>query len=154
MILSDNPETLEHFRKTPWKFQQTFKTPLKNSSNFVATILSGCSGLRGASITIDAVVFEPKHLIGLLNNHLIPPRYSKGVTLTTDGPEQVSSLLDAALSDWIDFIFLPTPKTFAIYADHDEYATFYAHTRSNLNRVTQPLLAAGFTVVQNYLRRL
>ena len=154
MILSDKPEALKHFRKTPWKFQQTFKTPLKNLANFVATILSGCSGLRGASITIDAVVFEPKHLIDLLNSHPIAARYTKGVTLTADNPEEVPSMLEAALGDSIDFIFLPTPKPFAIYADHDEYATFYSHSRSGLNCVTQPLVATGFTAVPNYHRRL
>ena len=54
----------KRFRKTPWKFQQTFKTPLKDLPNFVATILSRCPQRKGASITIDTVVFEPKHLIG------------------------------------------------------------------------------------------
>jgi hypothetical protein len=30
-----------------------------------------------------------------------------------------------------------------IYADHDEYTTFYANTRSNLNRVVEALVAQG-----------
>jgi hypothetical protein len=47
--------------------------------------------------------------------------------------------LIAVLSDCVDFLFIPTPTSFVIYADHDEYITFYAHTRSNLNQVANPL---------------
>ena len=49
--------------------------------------------------------------------------------------------------DWIDFVLIPTPKQFAIYADHDEYTTFFAHTRSNLNCVVRPLVEQGFKQV-------
>lgn len=45
---------------------------------------------------------------------------------------------------------MPAPKPFVIYADHDEYATFYANTRSNLNRVTDALLTQGFEEVSGY----
>jgi hypothetical protein len=153
MTLSDAPEALKRFRKTTWKFQQTFKTPLKDLPSFVTTVLSGCHELHGASITIDAVVFEPKHLIGLLSSHSLALRYGKGVRLTTNDAREVSPLLEAALGDWIDFVFSPQPKLFVIYADHDEYTTFYAHSRSNLNRVTDALKQRGFTSVEGYRRR-
>jgi hypothetical protein len=39
--------------------------------------------------------------------------------------------------------FLFPRVLFVIYADHDEYATFYANTRSNLNRVADALFANG-----------
>jgi hypothetical protein len=53
---------------------------------------------------------------------------------------------------WI-FSFVPAPKPFVIYADHHDYTTFYANTRSNLNRVADALLAQGFEEVSGYQRR-
>lgn len=153
MKLSDNPEALKRFRKTPWKFQETFHTPLEDLGNFVTTILTGCAELEAASMTIESAVFEPKHLISVLKNHALEPSYARGATLTTDNREEVPRLLTAALSDWMDFVFVPTPKPFVIYADHHKFITLYAHTRSNLNHVTQPLVQNGFSMVQNYRRR-
>jgi hypothetical protein len=63
-------------------------------------------------------------------------------------------LLLAVFSDWVDFIFVPEPKSFGIYADHDEFTTFFAHTRSNLNRVVKPLAEGGFKMIPDYERRL
>ena len=48
---------------------------------------------------------------------------------------------------------MPTPKPFVIYADHDEFTTFYANTRSNLNRVSDTLLTQGFEEVSGYQRQ-
>jgi len=64
MNVSDSPSALKQIRKTPWKFQQTFKTPLNNLQPFVATILLTASP-ETACITIDQAVFEPKHWIDL-----------------------------------------------------------------------------------------
>lgn len=63
-------------------------------------------------------------------------------------------LLEAALGDWVNFTFVPKPKPFVIYADHDEYTTFYANTKSNLNGVVQALSGAGFEKVPDYQRIL
>jgi hypothetical protein len=41
-----------------------------------------------------------------------------------------------------------------IYADHDEYATFYANTRSNLNRISEALTLQGFEKIAEYTRSL
>ena len=40
----------------------------------------------------------------------------------------------------MDFWFIPTPEAFVIYADHDEYTTFFANSNANLNGVVEPLL--------------
>ncbi|HUA66595.1 MAG TPA: hypothetical protein VME24_12155, partial [Alphaproteobacteria bacterium] len=61
--------------------------------------------------------------------------------------------LVATFSDWVDFFFVPAPKPFVIYADHDEYATFFANTKSKLNSVVEPLLKSGFKQVLNYQRQ-
>ena len=61
--------------------------------------------------------------------------------------DEVGALLQAALSDSVDFWFIPTPKPFVIYADHDEYTTFFANSKSNLNGIVDPLLKRGFESV-------
>ena len=153
MNLSETSSALKQLRKTPWKFQQTFKTPLKNLRPFVAAILSTASP-DSAVITIEQAVFEPKHWIDLLARYSLPPRYGKGVSVTAFGRQDVEELLHTAFTDWFDFLFVPTPKPFVIYADHDEYTTFYANTRSSLTRVVEALSAQGCEEVSGYTRQL
>ena len=152
MKLSQLQGSLKRFRRTPWRFQQTFQTPLKDLKPFVAAISSAMAPIGSASVTIDRVVFEPRHLIGFLSEHHLPPQYGHEWCITAESQPEAEGLLEAALGDWADFVFVPAPKPFVIYADHDEYATFYANTKSNLNRVTQPLTAAGFATVPDYER--
>ena len=154
MKILDTPGALKQFRKTSWKFQRTFQTPLKNLQIFVTTIVSAIQPIEAGRLTIEQVVFEPKHLIDLLTVFSIPPPYDHGPSVIAVGQQEVEALLQAGLSDWIDFIFVPEPKPFVIYADHDEYITFYAHTRSNLNRVVKALPGHGFEPVLNYERKL
>lgn len=153
MKMLDSPGALKQLRKTPWRFQQTFKTPLKRLDPFVAAIvLTGEP--EAACITINEAVFEPKHLVDLLARYSLPGRYGKGVSVTAAGQREIQELLCAAFADWLDFLFVPQPKRFVIYADHDEYATFYANTRSNLNRIVRPLLSQGFEAIPEYTRHL
>lgn len=153
MNLSETSSTLKQSRKIPSKFQQTFKTPLNNLQPFVATIISTASP-EIACVTIEQAVFEPKHWIDLLTRHSLSPRYGKGASVTAVGRQEVEELLHTAFTDWFDFLFVPTPKPFVIYADHDEYTTFYANTRSNLNRVVEALVAQGFEQIAEYKRQL
>ena len=76
------------------------------------------------------------------------------MSVTAVGRQEVEELLHTTFADWFDFLFVPTPKPFVIYADHDEYTTFYANTRSNLNRVVEALSAQGFESVADYRRQL
>jgi hypothetical protein len=154
MKVSDTPSALKQIRKTGWKFQRTFVTPVKKLRPFVATIVSAGQSFQTASITIDQAVFEPKHWIDQLIRHSLPPQYQKGTSVTAVGEPEIEELLHAVFSDCVDFLFVPVPKTFVIYADHDEYTTFYANARSSLNRVTEPLLTQGFHEVSGYQRRL
>ena len=153
MNASDTASALKQLRKSSWKFQQTFKTPLKKLEPFVASIVS-TGKPQTACVTIEQIVFEPKHLIDLLIRHSLPPRYGKGVSVTAAGQHEIEELLQAAFADWVDFLFVPSPKPFVIYADHDEYATFYANTRSNLNRISDALSLQGFEKIAEYTRPL
>jgi hypothetical protein len=153
MNLSETPNAFKQLRKTPWRFQHTFKTPLKSLHPFVEAIISAASP-ETACVTIEQAVFKPQHWIDLLVGHSLTPVYGRGVSVTAVGRREAEDLLEAALTDWFDFIFVPTPKLFVIYADHDEYTTFYANTRSNLNRVVTLLSAQGFEEIREYTRPL
>ena len=154
MIASHTPGSIKRFRRTSWKFQRTFHTPLKNLEPFVAIILSSIDGLRGGHVVIDQDIgFESRHLAPLLKRFGAAAQLERDWSIETSTPENVQLLLQAALGDWLDFVFVPDPSPFSIYADHDEYCTFFAHSKSNLNRVVNRLIAAGSEVVE-YRRML
>lgn len=144
MTLSATSGSLKRLRRVPWRFQRTFQTPLRNLQPFVATIISAREEIQGGRITIDSVVFEPKNLNTLLASQSFPPSLQSESSIEAAGHQEVAALLEAALGDWVDFWFIPTPKPFVIYADHDEYTTFFANSKSNLNGVLEALLKRGF----------
>jgi hypothetical protein len=154
MNISEAAGALKKFRRTAWKCQQTFLTPMNDLRSFVAAIVSPNEQMKSGCVTIEQAVFEPTNLLNLLASHSMPPRYARGISLTAAGQREIETLLHAIFSDWIDFIFVPEPRSFAIYADHDEYTTFFAHTRSNLNQVVTTLVDKGFKTVPGYDRRL
>ena len=84
----------------------------------------------------------------LLASQSLPPSLQRESSINVVGQQQVGALLEAALGDWVDFWFVPTPKPFVIYADHDEYTTFFANSKSNLNGVVEPLVKQGFKTVE------
>jgi len=154
MIAAHSPGVMKRFSRAPWRFQQTFETPLHDLDKFVSTIASAHGHILQASVTIDQVVFDPEHLNALISADASPIQLTRDFSITTDSPQEVELLLRGALSDWIDFFFVPTPKPFVIYADHDEFVTFYANTKSHLNQIVKPLASHGYKVIQNWEREL
>jgi len=152
MIIATTPGALSKFGRTPWNFQVTFNTPLQSLDAFVSTILADNRKFEGGSVTIDKIVFEPKNLNSLVAAYSGKIEFSRDWTITVEGLTEVRKLLQATLADWVNFLFVPAPKPFVIYADHDEFTTFYANTRSNLNLVMNGLLEKGFKQVSNYQR--
>jgi hypothetical protein len=150
-LLSERPEEIHRFRLNPWPFQQTFKTPLKALSRFVTTFLAPFSLEKGAMST-DEVVFEPKGLLQLLANNSLSVQDQYHLTIQAEGQEAVADLLQAALGDWVDFVFVPSPEVLAIYADHDEYTTFYTRDDATLKNVVSGLDKSGFEAVLDYTR--
>ena len=150
-MLPEPPEELQRFRLSPWPFQQTFETPLKDLKRFVSTILVTYS-LDKAALTTDEVVFEPHDVIKLLAANSIKLENCYKFTVQAEGQAGIAELLETVLNNWIDFLFVPTPQSFAIYADHDEYTTFYLPTNALLTEFTGRLKAAGFKAVPNYMR--
>jgi hypothetical protein len=153
MTVTESPGEMKRFRRATWRFQATFETPLGNLEEFVATIVSTFTRLEGASIAIDNYVFEPKRLSALLSAQSLPATLKHDCRIDAGNGSEVAATLRAALSDWVDFAFTPVPKPFVIYADHDEYITFFASSKSNLNRVAIPLIEKGFRQVHDYERR-
>jgi hypothetical protein len=151
MTTAEASGEVERFHKIPWKFQQTFRTPLKALPTFVKTILS-VFPFREGRVTIEQAVFEPKNLSGLLARHSIPAQHFQSVTVTAADHKEIAEVLEAAFADWVDFIFVPVPEPFAIYADHDEYTTFFAHNLSNVNQVAAALKSNGFNAIPDYIR--
>jgi hypothetical protein len=153
MKQTEAPNALKQFRNRAWQFQQTFQTPVAKLHSFVTTVVS-VQDFEGAVITLDQIVFEPKHLISLLGSYSIAPPYGRGTSVLAQSQEEVALLLEAAFRDCVDFIFTPEPKPFVVFADHDEFTTFFASNRSNLNRVVTNLSAQGFNAIRDYKRQL
>jgi len=105
-------------------------------------------------IAINGYVFEPKNLRKLLSAYPQSMNLTHGWSIESITTQSIKELLLATIKDWIDFAFIPAPQPFVIYADHDEYTTVYAMTKSNLNQVVHPLLAQGFTQVKDFERSL
>jgi hypothetical protein len=115
-----------------------------------AEIISALVSIKRGIIVIDGYVFEPKSLRKLLSAHPQFMNLTHDWSIESIAIQSMKELLLATFQHWIDFAFIPTPQPFAIYADHDEYTTFYAMTKSNLNQVVKPLLAQGITQVKDF----
>jgi hypothetical protein len=133
------------------KFQQTFWTPGQHAGKLAKMIVSA-GGLEAAQLGIRRVVFEPRNIKTLLEQHSLRPANVNRLAIEADGPEEVEALLRASFSDSVDFLFIPQPKPFVVYADHDEYTTFFSHTRANLNLVVHAVSREGFKTIEGYTR--
>jgi hypothetical protein len=153
MTISNTPGAIKKFKRAAWSCQMTFVTPLKKLDVFVPAIFSSLQPISEASVTIDGYAFEPKNLLGLMSRSMLSEKLQRDTTLTVVDQDKAKELLRTALSDWLDFAFVPVLKLFAIYADHDEYITFYANTKSNLERIRLSLLTKRFEEVRNYERK-
>src|SRR5262245_20584720 len=119
MTAAHSPGAIKHFRRTPWSFQQTFQTPLKNLEPFTASIIGALSPIQTASLVVDGYVFKPENIMRLLADHSLWSDCVHDSVLEAASEVEASTLLRTALADWLDFLFVPTPKPFVIYADHD-----------------------------------
>lgn len=133
-------------------YQETFRTPSGQIRLFASTVLAAHTQLDAGSVTLEQVVFTPKNLEALLGKNDLPLTCGRDTTITASGAKESEALLEAAWSDWLDFYFVPVPSTFQLFADHDEYTTFFAATKGHLARIVTVLSAAGFSRVAGYRR--
>ncbi|MGH9561401.1 MAG: hypothetical protein ACRD3S_08095, partial [Terracidiphilus sp.] len=118
---------------------------------FVRTLLIA-SPVEAGYLATDQVVFEPDNLLKLMAKHSIQVKNVWQLACEAQGGESIAELLEAALGDWVDFCFVSVPASIAIYADHDEYVTFYAGDESTLVKITSRLEEAAFSPVADYVR--
>lgn len=154
MIVASTPGTLKRFRRTPWHFQQTVELPgRKDLDGFVSTVTDAHGDVHEGTVTLDQIVFGTERLTALCPaGSPLPLARESSLTAQTD--EEVKRLLVAAFMDGPDFIFVPSPKPFVFYADHDDWVTFYANTKSHLNHITEPLASHGYRIIQDWRREL
>lgn len=152
MILNYTPGTIKKFRRTPWRFQQTVeRADVDQMEAFIAAIISAHGGLSGGMVAIDEVVFDLTRMTALC---AVPPgkALERDSSITAETKAELAFLLTAVFGDGPDFIFVPTPKPFVFYSDHDDWITFFANTKSNLNGIIGPLEALGIRLVSNWQR--
>ena len=101
---------------------------------------------------MDQVISEPQHLQALAARASLQPETFHRCLLQVSGEMEVQDLLQAALTDSIDFLFMPTPRHLVIYADHDEYITFFGAKKSHLSGVKEFMQASGIREIENYRR--
>ena len=153
MKLTQEDGAIKKFHRTPWRFEQTFATPLRSLPSFTTTILGSLTDARSGEVIIDEVVMDTPALESLLNQHHLPVELGHDTLILAETAAELQPLLTSALESWVDFLFVPSPRPFVLYADHDEFVTFFANTRSNLNKVAHSLKTEGFTAVEDYKRR-
>ena len=113
--------------------------------------MSALPGLVGAQAVIEQVVIEPRReLAAFSSKHALSLKV--GTVIEAEGAAEARELLQAMLSEWVDFFFVPSPKPFVIYADHDEYITILAHRKGAVSAAASALKEARVQAV-DYIRK-
>jgi hypothetical protein len=154
MKIESNPGTRKAARRFAGQFQRTFRTPLNRLPLFTEILLNAESPIRSAFVLMDTIVFMPRRVADLLAVNNLSTSITEGSAITANGPVECRALLTAALSDAIDFYFVPDPKRFLLYADHDEYTTVYTHSKGRLAQIADALKGAGVKEVVDFQRSL
>ncbi|MFO1514682.1 MAG: hypothetical protein U1F83_17525 [Verrucomicrobiota bacterium] len=149
MVITPASGALSKFRRTPWRFQRTLE--LGDVEQFVSLILESHGDISGGTVTIEEVVFDTVHLASVCPAQT---KFVRDCSIAVQSREDVRLLLIAALGDGPDFLFIPSPKPFVLYADHHYLVTFYANTKSHLNHVVEPLVSHGHRFIENFQREL
>jgi hypothetical protein len=150
-LLPSAPESIGQFRANPYPYQKTLVTPRSNLAVFISALLAWFTVDHGA-VSTDQVVFEPDTFLELLKARDLTIENYWTFCAEASNSEDVPVLLNAMLSDWIDFVFVPSPTSFAIYADHDEFLTLYLPSSSALDDLSDQLKLAGFAFEDWYVR--
>lgn len=132
-------------QNAPFAFQQTYRTPLKNLNEFVHSILAPFDFLE-AELRIETWVFTPENFLKHLEEFGIAADSGElsGATIISENRSEGEALLKHALTDWMDFAFLPIKSDFAIYADHDEYTTIFTRTQELTTQLSEAMMRRGF----------
>lgn len=145
MIVTPTSGALKKFRRTPWRFQQTIERGRPDGiDQLLSLIIRSHQDISGGTVTIDEIVFDTERLGSVCPAHTT---IAHDCSVTAQSPEELHTLLAAALWDGPDFLCVPSPKPFVFYADHHDRITFYANTKSHLNHVIEPLASHGYKLI-------
>ncbi|HWR15624.1 MAG TPA: hypothetical protein VN577_12400 [Terriglobales bacterium] len=138
-----NPGTIKKFGRTAWRYQRTYQIPAgKNVARFASAIIQALEEARDANLTVDNLVFEPEHLKTLIGSNEMHLEHD--VTIEVEGRDALIQVLEAAMKDIGDFLFVPRPKRFVLYADRNQRATFFSQSAASLNKMSEFLSNEGF----------
>ena len=150
--IENNAVKVKKARKRLRGRQITFQTPLKELNNFVSSIRQfGFESYIGTAY-IEQYVIEPKTTNSILMEFSKEAVVTSNTCIKTESSSETDQVLAALLSDWIDFIFLFDDSKFGIYADHDEYCTFYSRKSMELSNLKIHMSSSGFKHVPGYER--
>ena len=149
-LLPSVPRAIYQFRANPWPYQKTLVTPRKDLASFLSACWPRSQLIMGSHRRIRSCSNLTISWNSLKARELSIENYWT-FCAEASNKKDVAVLLDAVLNDWIDFVFVPSPTSFAVYADHDEFLTIYVPTSSGLDQVVARLELVGF-VFQDYVR--
>lgn len=152
MEVQGTPGVVKRIRRACGHFQRTFLNSGGRSTEFAAAFLGPHLPLKRARIAVDAVIFTPRRITALLAHHGHAVDLRRDWTIAVDRPVEISDLLEAALSDGLEFYFVPEPRRIVLYSDHDDFATVFGTTKGAVSRTATSLSAAGFEEVRSYHR--
>lgn len=152
MKMSLEPTKGWRLRSAPFEFQQTYHTPLHDLPLFVHSLLAPFT-FTEADLRIETWVLTPEAFMEFLRTFGIATSAGNlnGATVHAESHSEAQTLLEHALSDWMDFAFLPTSTDFAIYADHDEYTTVFTKTPQALSSLSQGMTKQGFKLISDWM---
>lgn len=139
-------------RRAAGQYQRTFVTPLSRAQLLSKLVLESAASTRSGLFYIETDVFTTERLEELLAENEISADRVEGLSITAEDRSECQSVLDAALADSVDFYFVPEPKPFLLYCDHDDYTTFFAHRKGPLSQLSEALSGGGFREVLDYVR--
>jgi hypothetical protein len=140
----------EHCRRRSWRRQTTCVTPLRRLPWYTATLVEQLLPFDQALLIIDKVVFDvPPELEDLRRaaGETRPVHEAPGHLFVNDA-QGFRAALQAALSGWIDLRALFSPPTNALWADHDEYTTFFSESSGKVAEVRRVLIEDGVEIAE------
>jgi hypothetical protein len=96
MLVSQSNGAMKKFRRTPWRFQQTFVTPLKQLTAFTGAILGSIRDVAAGTVVIDQVVFPAEALEALLSQRKLSLPLHQDASITGETSEEVQSTATAS----------------------------------------------------------
>lgn len=137
-----------------WRYQITYRTPLKRLPDFVRLLLADEPRPKCCMARVDELVFRSDRLDELLSRHALKVDRAEDVLYHAEGGAAVAEVLEVLLASWADFVFVPSPTPTVIVADHDEFTTVFTRDDRRLQRLRFQLQSGGYEEIEAWKRDL